>query len=70
MKIVCINVKFSSHGNTSIGITYGKTYDVLNQNDIVFIIRNDLSNVEHYVKYRFITLEEYREQRIDKILKL
>lgn len=70
MKIVCVNDKYNTRNNLSIGITNGKIYDVVIEDDLVYFIKNDKSRIEQYIKHRFITLDEYRTQRINKILKL
>ena len=52
-------------------ITPGKVYDVISILDYeqYYIIKNDSDEIKSYYYGRFITLEEYRENLIEKILK-
>lgn len=72
MKVICIN------NQSYPSLTLYKLYDVyeminkgninnIDPSKIIFII-NDLENIYPYPKERFITLEEYREKRINAIL--
>lgn len=61
MKIVCVN-------NIIINLTINKIYDVLIDGDYYYYIRND-SNVNFtYPIYYFISLDEYRDNVINKLL--
>ena len=52
-------------------ITQGKVYDVISILDYeqYYIIKNDSDEFKSYYYGRFITLEEYRENLIDDIIK-
>ena len=52
-------------------ITPGKVYDVISILDYeqYYIIKNDSDEFKSYYYGRFITLEEYRENLIDDIIK-
>ena len=52
-------------------ITPGKVYDVVKIVDYnqSYIIKNDSDELKSYYYGRFVTLEEYRENLIDDILK-
>ena len=52
-------------------ITPGKVYDVISILDYeqYYIIKNDSDEIKSYYYGRFITLEEYRENLIEDILK-
>ena len=66
MKVVCIK-NIGPH----VDITIDKVYDVIEQRDQIdtYYIRNDKGQVYGYIKTRFITLEEFRENKIKEILK-
>ena len=66
MKIVCVdNIGYESE------LTIGKTYDLISYSSRSFSpykVLNDLGQVYSFDEERFITLDEYREKQIDKIL--
>lgn len=66
MKIVCVdNIGYESE------LTIGKTYDLISYSSRRFSpykVLNDLSQVYSFDKERFITLDEWREIQLDKIL--
>ena len=71
MKVVCIK-KFKST-NLMYELTYGKIYDTISitgvlSNYIKYKITCDRGFVEFYNKDLFVTLEEWRERQLDKIL--
>jgi len=71
MKIVCIK-KFKST-NLMYELTYGKVYEVLpkSPNDPLvddYKIVCDRGFVEYYSKNIFVTLEEWRQEKINQIL--
>ena len=81
MKVVCIE-PFIGNSVLKTTITYGKTYDVINDMPIKFLgiknskfnatgfylkIINDLGVDHMYDKSRFITLEEWREKQLKEI---
>lgn len=54
-----------------INITKGKLYTldtIYGETDTLYWIKDDYDNLRGLDKYLFITLEEYREQQINKIL--
>jgi hypothetical protein len=66
MKVICIN---DVPTGKNILITKGKVYDVINLtllNDYVIICDNGETN--SMGRARFITLEEYRDQQINKLI--
>lgn len=70
MKIVCIK-KFKST-NLKYELTYGKVYDTLpkNPNTLVddYKVVCDRGFLEYYSKNMFVTLEEWRQEKINQIL--
>jgi hypothetical protein len=70
MKVVCVYTKQQ-------GLTYGKIYDVypaLNRTgnfryDSYYFIEDDLGNPKFHPKNNFISLDEYRESQLNKLLK-
>lgn len=74
MKIICINDTPTKYplgpgGPENILITKGKIYNVLNLtllNDYVILCDDGTTN--SMGRTRFITLEEFRESQLDKIL--
>jgi len=69
-KVVCIDNKNSRTHGDDCALTIGKTYYVMNlyTNDKAYTICNDEGNNHQYLRERFITFEEYRERKIDKLL--
>jgi len=72
MKIVCINNgQMSGAMETFVNLTIGKSYEVIGDNispnDSVFNIINDIGNRGSYYFGRFITLEESRNNKIEKL---
>lgn len=72
MKIVCIK-KYKSQG-LQLELTYGKIYDVkspfnkLPLDDNNYWIINDRGIIEYYSKSDFITLEEWRSNKINQLI--
>ena len=76
IKVVCINNKsymtqVFGEGKLlgeekSVPLTIGKSYEVLD-GVYNYIIRNDINVRTQYSKDRFISLEEYREQKLNKL---
>jgi len=66
MKVVCIdNLCYEKE------LTYGKVYDVISTSERRFSpykVLNDLGEVYSFDDRRFITLEEWREMQLKKIL--
>jgi hypothetical protein len=72
MKVVCINNgEMDKATNDWVNLTIGKTYDVLGDNvshsDSIFNIINDISNKGSYHSGRFITLDKYRNDKLEKL---
>ena len=72
MKVVCINNgKMDGAMEESVNLTIGKAYNVLgdrvSDNDSSFNIINDIGNKGSYYSGRFITIEESRNEKIEKL---
>lgn len=72
-KIVCVNNSSIEHRKTPKGLTIGKTYTVKNVEDLSPEIKNpeiinDFGEDVYYYYKRFVTLEDYRNLNINKIL--
>lgn len=64
-KVVCINNESMNR------ITINKIYEVTkNTNYYSYYIINDVGKEMGYYKYRFITLKEYRKQKISNLLNI
>lgn len=80
MTVVCIDNSFSdSLQNTFLNLTIGRHYTVISSspfnNSIKYVIMNDVNQrfafsleYKSYGSRFFITLEEYRNNQLDKIL--
>lgn len=77
MKVVCIkNVVKSGGGHFSYSLTIGKCYDYNSSflPDSIFLdydsywIKNDMGDYYCYSKALFITVKEYRKQKLNKIV--
>lgn len=70
MKVVCIK-NFKSQG-LQFELTYGKIYDVLPKpnwaNPESYFIKCDRGFISSYYKNSFMSLEEWRESQLRKIL--
>lgn len=66
MKIVC-NRDFKNWDGE---LTYGKVYDILPKQESVksFPIINDKGQEQYYFKFMFVTLEEWRDKQLNKLL--
>lgn len=68
MKVVCID-DISRDPDAISGFTKGFVYVVeRNTSTDFFLVRNDINRTSWIQKSRFLTLEEWREQRINTIL--
>lgn len=72
-KIVCVNNSSIGNRKTAKGLTIGKTYTVKNVEDLSPEVKNpeiinDFGEDVYYYYKRFITLEDYRNLNINKIL--
>ena len=72
-KIVCVNNSSIGHRKIAKGLTIGKTYTVKNVEDLSPEVKNpeiinDFGEDVYYYYKRFVTLEEYRNININKIL--
>jgi hypothetical protein len=74
MKVVCIDNKVD-FSYSPLTLTIGKIYDVIDFGSIdpqyknlsVYGLKNDNHIVCHYFKVRFISLKEYRKQKLEKL---
>ena len=72
MKVVCVNNgAMDGAMESSVNLTIGKVYealgDMVNPNDSVFNIINDIGNKGSYYFGRFMTLEEVRHKKLEKL---
>ena len=58
-KVVCVN------NEGDVGLTMGKIYIITSTHETIVV--NDLNEDVGYFEYRFISLQEYRKQKIEKI---
>ena len=49
-------------------VDVGEKYKVLSQTDYSYLIRSDIGAEEWYSKISFLTEEEHREEKLNKIL--
>jgi hypothetical protein len=71
MKVVCIKKYLST--SLQYELTYGKIYETLpkSSNDPLvddYRIECDRGFIEYYSKSTFVTLEDWRQQQLDKLL--
>ena len=72
MKVVCVN-NGSMDGamEEAVHLTIGKVYvalgDMVSPNDSVFNIINDIGNRGSYYFGRFVTLDEARHEKLEKL---
>jgi hypothetical protein len=73
MWVVCINNgKCRGATSKSVSLTIGKKYlvsYVTNGSQRQFRLKNDIGNYCYYSPNRFISLVEYREDKIEKLIK-
>lgn len=72
MKVVCINNgEMDGATDPAVSLTIGKVYEVLGDEvspkDSVFNVINDLGNRVSYYFGRFVTLEEVRHKKLEKL---
>jgi hypothetical protein len=62
--IICIDPKEGPN------LTFGKKYKIIEINEKLFwcTITNDINETQYYILIRFITLDEWREKQLNKIL--
>jgi hypothetical protein len=75
MKVICVNdlptkYPIGIEGPENKILTKGKSYDVINitPNKDYYIIVSDNGKVTTVANNRFITIDEWREQKLNKIL--
>ena len=69
MKVICVNNRdMVGAMETSVNLTIDKVYEVLGDSSSAFNIINDIGNRGSYYIGRFISLEEYRDIKLNKIL--
>lgn len=66
MKVVCINNK-NEFGFVTYCITPGKSYDCWIYNKYYYYLKNDIGNDNIYYKHLFVSIKEYRKQKLIKI---
>ena len=70
MKVICINsTKLNIGFDLSDQLTKGKIYDVISQHDGYYHIKDDTNKESNFLKARFTSLEKYREDLIEEIIK-
>ena len=67
-KIVCVNIDSIGHKPSVKNLTIGKIYTIIDFETESPQILNDNNFPTYYDRIRFITLEEFREKQIDKII--
>ena len=72
MKVVCVNNgEMDKASNEWVNLTIGKTYEAIgdnvSHNDWVFNLINDIGNRGSYHSGRFITLDKYRNDKLEKL---
>jgi len=68
-KIVCVNTdSIGGHKPKVNNLTIGKIYTILDFETESPQILNDTNFIIYYDRIRFITLEEWREKQINKII--
>ena len=67
-KIVCVNIDSIVHKPSVKNLTIGKIYTIIDFETESPQILNDNNFPTYYDRIRFITLEEFREKQIDKII--
>ena len=70
MKVICIDNKTSEpmYHKIYLYLTIGKTYEAIEDGDYYKIIDSDDGHITRtYYKSRFITLNEYRDQKLSLI---
>jgi hypothetical protein len=72
MKLVCVNNgEMDKASNEWVNLTIGKTYETLgdnvSHNDWVFNLINDVGKRGSYHHGRFITLDKYRNDKLEKL---
>ena len=72
-KLVCISPNVEVGGKIiEQPLTYGKIYEVITPGQSAggkfYVIENDKGKREPYWQSKFVTLEEYRNKQLDKIL--
>ena len=76
MKVVCINngLPISKTIVDRKALTIGKIYEVLDSDILVefdtghYEIKNDFNDNKNYNKHLFVTLEQWRNQQLNKLL--
>lgn len=75
MKVVCINTRVDNIGDYSHLLILHKVYDIIlqdyNHQDYYYIIDKEFRKGRecyHHLKDKFVTLEEFRNIQIDRII--
>ena len=68
MKVVCVNNGFIVTGTESVKLTVGVAYEVLSlDHDGSYGIVNDLGDIHYYNPKRFLSIEDMREDKLNKL---
>ena len=65
-KVVCTDNTRPS----KLDLTIGKSYIIISKTQTTYFIKNDKETESHYASSRFISLKEYRKQKISKFLNI
>lgn len=69
-KVVCVN-DIPDDTDWIVDLTIGNIYEVYNDSVIeVLIVNDDCEPFQYYKTYRFISINEYRNEIINKVLDL
>lgn len=67
--IVAVVIPELNQGFTDNVLEYGKVYDVAHETNICYYLRNELGGLNSYLREDFITLEEWRNNKLNELLK-
>jgi hypothetical protein len=60
-------ISYASNDGRTTGLTIGKKYEVVSTKHHMVSIINDYNMVAQYYDYRFVTLEQHRKQKLEKL---
>ena len=66
-KVVCTD---NTRGSSILYLTIGKSYIIISKIQTTYFIKNDKETEAHYDSSRFISLKEYRKQKISNFLNI
>jgi hypothetical protein len=69
MKVICIDNKIIGYDYKKIflPLTVGKAYEYAYEYDYSYIIKDDNGYINSFQKWFFMTLDEYRNQKLKEI---